>query len=101
MGRVFFVSIGLFMFTRFDQDAITVRGWSSLAYIAIGTSVIAYSIWFWALGRLEATKVSVFNNLQPIFTAIMSYFLLGETIGPRLIVGGLLVIVGVVLTERG
>jgi len=101
IGTVLFAPIGLVTFTRFDPDTITVRGWSSLAYIAIGTSVIAYSIWFWALGRLEATKVSVFNNLQPIFTAIMSYFLLGETIGPRLIVGGLLVIIGVVLTERG
>lgn len=101
IGTVLFAPIGLVTFTRFDPDMITMRGWGSLAYIAIGTSVIAYSIWFWALGRLDATKVSVFNNLQPIFTAIMSYFLLGETIGPRLIVGGILVIVGVILTERG
>ncbi len=101
IGTVLFAPIGLVTFTRFDPETISFRGWSSLGYIAIGTSVIAYSIWFWALGRLEATKVSVFNNLQPIFTAIMSYFLLGETIGPRLIVGGILVIVGVILTERG
>ena len=100
-GTILFAPIGLLTFTRFDPDVITMRGWNSLAYIAIGTSVIAYSVWFWALSRLEATKVSVFNNLQPIFTAIMSFFLLGETIGPRLIVGGILVIVGVVLTERG
>jgi len=101
IGTVLFAPIGLVTFTRFDPETISLRGWTSLGYIAIGTSVIAYSIWFWALGRLEATKVSVFNNLQPIFTAIMSYFLLGETIGPRLIVGGILVIVGVILTERG
>lgn len=101
IGTVLFAPIGLVTFTRFDPETISIRGWSSLGYIAIGTSVIAYSIWFWALGRLEATKVSVFNNLQPIFTAIMSYYLLGETIGPRLIVGGILVIVGVILTERG
>lgn len=101
VGTFLFAPIGLVTFTRFDPDVISLRGWSSLGYIAIITSVVAYSIWFWALGRLEATKVSVFNNLQPIFTAIMSYFLLGETIGPRLIVGGILVIVGVILTERG
>jgi drug/metabolite transporter (DMT)-like permease len=100
-GTILFAPIGLVTFTRFDPTSISVRGWSSLAYIAIGTSVIAYSIWFWALGRLDATKVSVFNNIQPIVTAIMSYFLLNEPIGPRLIGGGLLVIVGVVLTERG
>lgn len=101
IGTVLFAPIGFVTFTRFDPETISIRGWGSLAYIAIGTSVICYSIWFWALGRLEATKVSVFNNLQPIFTAIMSYILLDETIGPRLIVGGILVIVGVVLTERG
>jgi drug/metabolite transporter (DMT)-like permease len=45
--------------------------------------------------------VAVFNNLQPIITAILSYLLLGERVGPQLIAGGVMIILGVVLTERG
>ncbi|MEW5701670.1 MAG: DMT family transporter [Candidatus Zixiibacteriota bacterium] len=100
-GTVFFVPIGLFTLGGFDAGSISTRGWLSLLYIAIATSVICYTIWFWALERLEATKVSVFNNLQPVITALLSFWLLGEKIGGQLIVGGVLVIIGVVLTERG
>lgn len=100
-GTLMFVPVGVFTLGGFDAAAITARGWWSLLYIAIGTSVIAYTVWFWALGRLEATKVAVFNNLQPVITAILSYLLMGERIGPRLIAGGVMIILGVVLTERG
>jgi drug/metabolite transporter (DMT)-like permease len=100
-GTIFFVPVGVFTIGGFDPGAISARGWWSLLYIAIGTSVVCYTIWFWALERLEATQVSVFNNLQPVITALLSFWLLGERVGGLLIVGGVLVIIGVVLTERG
>jgi len=100
-GALFFAPVGLLTLGGFHGSAISARGWWSLLYIAIGTSVVCYTIWFWALERLEATKVSVFNNLQPVITPILSFFLMGEQIGPRLLAGGALVILGVVLTERG
>jgi drug/metabolite transporter (DMT)-like permease len=100
-GTILFIPVGVFTLTGFEAAAVSARVWLSLAYIAIGTSVVAYSIWFWALGRMEATKLSVFNNLQPIITGILSFWLMGEQIGVRLIVGGVMVILGVVLTERG
>ena len=101
VGTAFFAPVGLLNLGSFHPAAITARGWWSLLYIAIGTSVICYTIWFWGLGRLEATKVAVFNNLQPIVTAVLSYWLMGEELGARLIAGGVLVIFGVILTERG
>jgi drug/metabolite transporter (DMT)-like permease len=100
-GTTFFVPIGLFSWGDFGLSAVTSSGWLSLLYIAIGTSVICYTIWFWALGRLEATKVAVFNNFQPVITAFLSLWLMQEPIGARLIAGGVLVIIGVILTERG
>ena len=100
-GTIFFAPFGLFTLTGFDAAAVTARGWWSLLYIAIGTSIVAYTIWFWALDRMEATKLAVYNNMQPVITAILAFFLMGEQIGVRLIVGGVMVILGVVLTERG
>lgn len=101
VGAIMYIPIGVFTLDAFDPGAISARGWWSLLYIAFGTSVVAYTIWFWALGRLEATKLSVFNNLSPVITAGLSFWLIGEMVGVRLIAGGLLVIFGVVLTERG
>jgi len=100
-GTVFFIPIGVATWGNFDPSVVRMGSWLSLLYIAIGTSVICYTIWFWALGKLEATKVAVFNNFQPVITALLSLWLMHEVIGVRLIAGGVLVIFGVVLTERG
>lgn len=100
-GAIFFTPIGLATWHHFQPMGVSFKGWSSLLYMALGTSVVAYTLWFWALGRMEATKVAVFNNLQPVITALLSLWLMNEAIGARLIAGGLLVIFGVILTERG
>ncbi len=100
-GTMFFVPIGVVSWGKFNPVTVTTGGWLSLLYIAIGTSVICYTIWFWALGKLEATKVAVFNNFQPVITAFLALWLMNEAIGARLIAGGVLVIFGVILTERG
>jgi drug/metabolite transporter (DMT)-like permease len=100
-GAILFIPVGIFSWGDFDLGGVSGQGWRSLLYMAIVTSVIAYTIWFWALERLEATKVAVFNNAQPVITAFLSLWLMQEPIGVRLIAGGALVIFGVYLTERG
>jgi drug/metabolite transporter (DMT)-like permease len=74
--------------------------WACLGYLGIITSVISYLLWYFALSRLEASKVAVFSNLQPVFTAVASLVLLQEPIHWELMVGGALVLLGVRLTQR-
>lgn len=74
--------------------------WGSLAYLGVVTSVVSYLLWYFALSRLEASKVAVFSNLQPVFTAIAALLLLHEPIHWELVVGGALVLAGVRLTQR-
>ncbi len=71
----------------------------SLAYLGLGSSVLAYLIWFAALGRTDASKVAVFSNLQPVATALAARVALGEAIGWEVVVGGALVLLGVRLTQ--
>lgn len=100
-GTILFIPFGLFTLGGLEAGAVTTRGWLSLLYIAFGTSVVAYTLWFWALGRMEATKLAVFQNLQPVITAFLSFWLIGERFGVQLLVGGAMIILGVILTERG
>ena len=71
----------------------------SIAYLALLTSVVSYLLWYWALGRTDASKVAVFSNLQPVATAIAAWGVLGERIGWEVAVGGILVLAGVRLTS--
>jgi len=74
--------------------------WACLGYLGVVTSVISYLLWYFALSRLDASKVAVFSNLQPVFTAVAALVLLDEPIHWELVVGGALVLAGVRLTQR-
>lgn len=71
----------------------------TVLYLGLGSSVLSYVIWFVALGRADASKVAVFSNLQPVATALAAWALLGEHIGWEVVVGGVLVLLGVRLTQ--
>ena len=73
--------------------------WGGILYLAIGTSVIAYPLYMFALKHLEASKVAVTTNVQPILTAILSWFIFREKFTPGFIVGALLVLAGVTWVE--
>lgn len=74
--------------------------WGCVVYLAVVTSVISYLLWYFALSRLDASKVAVFSNLQPVLTALASMALLHQPLHWELVVGGALVLVGVRLTQR-
>ncbi len=74
--------------------------WLQIIYLGVMTSGIAYLIWYYAIKRLSASSVGVFNNLQPIFTTIMAVMFLGQQVSVVYILGGLLVIFGVAITQK-
>ena len=49
----------------------------------------------------ESQKVGVYLYAIPPMTAVVAAFYVGETITPNLVLGAILVISGVALTERG
>jgi drug/metabolite transporter (DMT)-like permease len=73
--------------------------WCSITYLAIPSSVISYVLWNHVIREMDVTKVMVSLYVIPIPTAIMSYLVLKETITYSLILGGLIVTLGVFLTE--
>ena len=69
--------------------------WACLGYLVLGTSVVSYVLWNWSLARVDASRVAIFTNLQPVATALLAFVLLGEHLGWETALGGLLVLVGV------
>jgi drug/metabolite transporter (DMT)-like permease len=78
---------------------VSPAAWFGVAYLVLVTSVTAYLLWYWALAYLPAARVAVFSNLQPLATAVLAHFFLGEHVTPQFIVGALVVISGVVLAQ--
>lgn len=70
-------------------------GWGAMLYTAIGSSIIAYGLWYWLLGRYTVSQVVPISLLNPVFGVILGALALGESIGPEKIAGGLLTLGGV------
>jgi drug/metabolite transporter (DMT)-like permease len=85
----------------FDYERVTWVAWASLVYMAVFPSVVCYSIYYYALTYVPASRVSAFSYLQPLLAIVMAIPLLGEHPTKSLVAGGALVITGVFLAERG
>ena len=69
-------------------------------YLGIFPAALAYLSWSWAISKAEKTTyVTVFLYLSPLITSTLAYFWLGETLSAMAILGGILVIAGMVITN--
>lgn len=75
------------------------QGWLALLYLSGLTSGVAFSLWYWALKRMETSQVAIFTNLQPPMTAVLAWIFLGNVPTALIVVGGLLVIAGVSILQ--
>jgi drug/metabolite transporter (DMT)-like permease len=74
--------------------------WLSIAFLSFLCTVFAFVIWFWALQRMEASQVSSFTYLVPLFGVSFSQVILGEPITLALIIGGTILLSGVYIINR-
>ncbi len=72
----------------------------TVAYVGIFASVIAYGCWSHGVEKIGAARASVFLHLIPLYGALLSTLLLGETIGLHHAVGLVLIFAGVTLASR-
>lgn len=75
------------------------RGWLALAYTIFIGGILGFGLWFWLIARNSMSRVAPFGLLLPVFALMSSVLFLGERLTPKLIVGGLLAISGVAITQ--
>ena len=75
------------------------RGWLALAYTVFIGGIVGFGLWFWLIARCTMGRVAPFGLLLPVFALISSVLFLGDHMTPTLIVGGLLAISGVAITQ--
>ena len=75
--------------------------WLLLAYLSVGTIVVASFLWFWALARASTARVAAYSYLTPVLAAGISVALGQDAPSVSLAVGSLAVVAGVALTQLG
>ena len=69
----------------------------ALVYLIIAGSIIAFTAYVWLIHHESPTKVGTYAYVNPVVAVVVGYFLGGETIGVRTILGTLFVLTSVVV----
>jgi drug/metabolite transporter (DMT)-like permease len=95
------LSLPAFLIPGAIQPIGTIRPevWGALLYLSIATNVIAYPLWSYALKHMDASKVAITANTQPILTGILSWLVFREEFTPGFIAGAVLILAGVTWVE--
>jgi drug/metabolite transporter (DMT)-like permease len=84
-------------FRGFHVQAVSRGAWLALAYLIVAGSIIGFTAYVWLIHHESPTKVGTYAYVNPVVAVLVGYFLGGEAIGPRTIVGTLLVLVSVIV----
>ncbi len=100
IGMIYFIPL-VFVMERFQPSNFANVGTYIIPLVCLGVfcSAVAYALWAFCFSRLGASKANVYSNLIPVFTAIFSYLLAIEEMTVNKIIGILVVVVGLVLSQ--
>ncbi len=75
------------------------KDFSAIIYLAVFGTVIGFVWYYDGLKKVGPVKTSQFINFIPVFTVILAFLILNEKITISLIIGAILVLTGVFLTN--
>jgi drug/metabolite transporter (DMT)-like permease len=78
----------------------TATGWTAIVALAIVATVLGKLLLLAAIARLPASDVSTLMTIEPVFTVVVGWLLLGETVGPAQIGGAALIVASVIVLAR-
>jgi drug/metabolite transporter (DMT)-like permease len=84
-------------FHRFHPANVSREAWLSLLYLIVVGSIIAFTAYVWLIHRESPTKVGTYAYVNPVVAVLIGYFLAGEPLGPRTILGTLLILLSIIV----
>jgi drug/metabolite transporter (DMT)-like permease len=79
---------------------VSLRGALALRYLIVCGSLLGFTAFVWLLARMPATRVSSHAYVNPVVAVALGYFVAGEAITTRTLIGTALVLASVFLILR-
>ncbi len=75
--------------------------WTALVYMALIAGALALVVQTWAQAHLAATRAAIIMTMEPVWAGLFAVLFGGELLGPRVVLGGALVLAAMYLVELG
>ncbi len=99
-GTIYFlIPFALFEFKLFSQAQPSASVLTSLLMLAVFSSSVAFMLFIFGVKKIGISRANTFSNMIPVFTALFSFLMLGETMIPLNLAGIGLVVTGLFLAQ--
>ncbi len=82
---------------RFDPAQVSTTSWVAMIYLAIVSSIIAYSAFVWLMRVSTPTKVSTYAYVNPVIAVFLGWLLANEPLTTRTLIAAGIIIASVIL----
>jgi drug/metabolite transporter (DMT)-like permease len=80
---------------RFHPAAVSVSAWIALGYLTLAGSILGFTAYLWLIHHESPTRVGTYAYVNPVVAVALGYWLGGEELSLRTLLGTLLVLVSV------
>jgi drug/metabolite transporter (DMT)-like permease len=80
----------------FHPSNVSRAAWIAFLYLIFAGSVLGFTAYVWLIQHESPTKVGTYAYVNPVVAVLLGYFLLGEPLGLRTVLGASFVLVSVV-----
>src|SRR3989442_4929916 len=85
----------------FSFPSLSLRSWLALRYLILFGSVVAFTAYNWLLEHYSPTLVATHTYVNPIVAVLLGWLFAGEAVTLNVLLSTALVIVAVMLVDRG
>src|SRR5205814_1834017 len=84
-------------FRNFHPGMVSRGAWLALLYLIVAGSIIGFTAYVWLIHHESPTKVGTYAYVNPVVAVLVGYYLGGEPLGLRTILGTVFVLISVVV----
>ena len=95
------VAMAIFGIPSIMKESWTITNWSINAYLGIFQIGLAFILFTKSIRHLPALEANLIGTLEPVFNPVWVFLFLGEAMGRYALFGGLVVLIGVIVSAVG
>ncbi len=92
------LAIAIFGFPSLLKETQTITSWLSIGYLGIFQIGLAFIFFTKGIKHIPALEANLIGTLEPILNPVWVFLFLGERMGKSALLGGLVVLVGVIVS---
>jgi drug/metabolite transporter (DMT)-like permease len=84
-------------FRNFHPSSVSRAAWLCLLYLIVAGSIVGFTAYAWLIHQESPTKVGTYAYVNPVVAVLLGYFVGGEVLSARTVLGMLFVLVSVLV----